>query len=416
MNDEYRSEEQRERLLKDLFRELDFDEELWKERKSQASHHYCVFCEIDSDSSLRSNLPITWKSIALHYLKKAIALDPFNEEYLKKYVCDTSGHWEAEKVYAQRFIELFPISSTDSTNFQVELEISHSELSYDYLRPEIVEPFIEELVFIRASKEQLSIDKKQIDEIKSMDQSAGIDSEVQKELEQEVQEMLRLVAKSLYDHWLDWKELHKAYLAAEKLVDLVPYNPEVLLVCIRFFGDKHWRTLLNAEELKGESEHRDVFIRSVHKIEKPKKTDLFEIAQKSISKAKELHLRFASMPKQHIGKEEDLLKRIVSRSHFQIDESEINPNFTAAFVEAQALSLKGHIYFISLKKRQNWLSFFVAVFLYSVSAIFCVLVLGSIHFLWTFIFIPTLFSLAISHFWMSQQKKKNMIEELKEAS
>lgn len=386
----YLDEKRREELLHELTLSLGFEESLWAQREQEAAFNFFIYDQIKSDYNMNILNSKTYTYLCQYFLEKAINLDPFNEEYLQDYVKPNMDKWEPEKFRKIQYLQLFNPTSTESTSLQVDLSVNPDEMHLDYFTNEVIGPYVDAMVFL---KNQVAHEKHFTSEakLKELAHEAGIDSGTLGEVKREVEEMYKLVDKANDDHWLNWKTIHKAYITADKMVDLAPYSPKILEAAIRFYGNTLWRGILDASSINNKTEGFKEFCLAFYGKKRPKIKDKVAAAQKSIDKAKALRDRYMSLPEKAFpnSSEENRFMQSIELHHimsrFKKFETPMQVN---AYVHAH--TIMHHFYDNVFKFQESNFKFglVVGLILYVASALICEFVFGSWLFIWTFIMVP----------------------------
>jgi len=393
IHNEYLGEEDLDNFLKELTLELGFDGLMWFERKLEAKRQFEISQEIKNDSDLYLVSGKIQAKLRLTPLIKSLQLDPFNQEYLKEYLFNRYNEGDPERIYILQYLRLFPPSSTELINLQVDFGIGPDELNYDYFNDDTIGPYVDGLVFL---KEQVNLIKEnpQSDQLKAMAKDAGIDKQTLEEVEAEVQEMLSTVENAT-GGWAAYDVIHKAYLTVDKMVNLAPYNREVLSSACRFYGFSLWRAFIGSSSSKI-SKEKKVFFKIFFGTAKPSLKQKIEAAENSIEKGKALELRLRSLPVKDSddtdNSEMDLtLVRLLSGSYDEAD-----PNKLRAFIDAQLILIE--IYKQNMIFRKSNLLFLIimCILMYAIGCVFSAVVIGSIHFIWTFIMVPGMIAFGIA--------------------
>jgi hypothetical protein len=396
-------------LLKELTLSLGFEASLWKLRKRRAAYYYSIFTEIKRDYSLGSVHPKAYKALLLHFIVKTINLDPFNEEYLKTYLYENQSYWKPEKFRKIQYLQLFKPSSTETTSIQIELGIRPDDLNYDYFSDDVIGPFVNEMVFLKdiaAYEKQFTPES----ELKDMAKEAGIDKALLEEVNKELEEMFDVVHDTFDNHWLSWKEIHKAYLTVDKMVELSPYHPYNLEAAINFYGLTLWRALLTVDELKENSPGYKEFCLAFYGKKKPKMQERITAANDSLEKAKALVIRYNSLPKK-LREKKSIDEMMQEPWNFnRIMKGMNGPKTTEqmnGFLKAQLLMSK--IY--SIHARFTFGNFKFALLsglvLYIIAGLISLFVLGNLSFILTFIVLPAILAgglVYLRNFWWKSKQ------------
>lgn len=409
LHDEYLEDHDREKLLNELARSLGFDAKLLEAQKEKAQYHFLIYQCLAADIHFDDISKKTYAHLTRYHLLKSIHLDPFNQESLKEYLFKPSGRKKTEKKYRIQYVQLFKPTSTEVSSLQVDLGIGPTDLPYDYLSTEIIGPFVNEMVFLNEQlKSNNSFTPK--DTLEAMASEAGVDDITLKEIDTEVEEMLKLVSSTYEDYSLSWKNLHKAYMVVDKMLDLAPYNIQVLEEGIRFYGHTLWRILVDAKVPTLLIEDKKAFFKALIGEEKPSTKKRIETAKLAFEKARTLEHRFKNLPAEVFEKKDDddflFLKDFRSMMRRFGDSTNINQ--MRAFVDAQNIMF--NVYIEQMRFRRNNFIFGIGTgaILYLAAAIFSQVVLGSVHFLWTFVMIPGMAAAGIANLRLQWWRKKDL--------
>ncbi|MBD3637794.1 MAG: hypothetical protein HUJ25_10605 [Crocinitomicaceae bacterium] len=406
----YKNEQERKQLLHELTIELGFDPSLWELRKEQATFYFFIFDHIQDDSDLRSTHEKSYRELCLHFIEKAINLDPYNADYLKAYLFEHQNVWTPKKFRKIQYIQLFKPTSTILTSLQVDLGIRPDELYYDYFIQDIIGPFVNEMVFLQ-EKGQYDIQYTPNETLKDLASQAGIDKSTLQEIKKEVDHMHDVVDNTYDNHWLNWNELHKAWLTVDRMTDLAPYRPVILEAALLFYGRTLWRSILGLNRIDAKTVGYEEFCQAFYGKTKPKRQDKIDAAIQALEKAKELEKRYVSLPS-HLFQKKDMKNVFMDPLKFQRlmrHQGDLRtPVQASAFLKAESLMHNVYMQHEQIKVSNFRFSIIVGALLYLISALLCIFLFGSIHLLWTFIFIPAFAAMAISHLRLLWWKKKKL--------
>ena len=394
----YIDERRRKELLKELTLSLGFEDSLWIQREQEAAYFFFIYDQIESDYNVNSISSKTYAHLCKHFLQKAINLDPFNEEYLQEYVKANMDKWKAEKFRKIQYLQLFNPASTESTSLQVDLSIHPDDMHLDYFTDEVIGPYVDAMVFL---KDQVAHEKHFTSEVKlkELAQDAGIDSGTLGEVAREIEEMYKLVNEANDDSWLDWKKVHKAYLTADKMVGLAPYQPKILEAAIRFYGNTLWRVILDASRLTKKTDGYKEFCLAFYRKKRPNIKDKITAAQQSIDKAKELRDRYMSLPEKAFSNksDEDRFFESIKLHHVMFRFKKFDtPMQVNAYVHAQTILHQFYHKLFKFKEQNFRFAVIVGLILYVGAALVCEFVFGNWLFIWTFIMVPGLAAAGIA--------------------
>lgn len=395
---EYLEEQRRYQLLKELTTALDFEEDVWKIREQEAGYNFFIYKQINADYNLNSESPGTFKKLCQHFLEKAVNLDPFNAVYLKEFVQHSYNKNPAPTFRKIQYLQLFSPASTESTSLQVDLSVRPEDMHYDYFTDEVIGGYVDAMVFLKeqvAHEEHFTSDEK----LKDLAAQAGIDDRTLGEIKKEVEEMYALVADTYDDHWLSWNQVHKAYLTADKMVDLAPYNPKILEAGIKFYGHTLWRAILEVSLKPKKTEAYKAFCISFYGKEKPKTKEKIAAGKKAIEKAIMLADRYKALPAKVFEKKSDheiFLEQLKLHSFRNIFRDIQTPVQVSAFVHAQHILFQAYERIWDFKEGNFKFGLYTGLGLYITSALLCQLVLGNWMFVLTFIMIPGLLAAGIA--------------------
>ena len=413
LHSDYLEVEQLNKLLKELTLELGFNEDLWQQSREQALHSFIVFNTIEDDYNLSSENERIHTEMCIHFLMKAINLDPFNKKFLEAYITEGVNKWPVEKFRKIQYLQLFKPTSTETTALQVDLGLGQEDLNYDYFSDEVIGPFVNELVFLEEKTARES-EYASEETLNDLAKQAGIDADTMKDIKNELEEMYILVDKTFDDHWLDWKKIHKALITAEKMVDLAPYDPKILETAIRFYGKTFWRSLLGAARISDKAEGYAEFCQFYFNKKRPNKKDKTQAADRSMEIAHSLTERYMALPKSAFKEQsehEHLLEMLKAGNFRMFGRKEASPDQINAFTHAQSIMFQFYRSNFIFKIKNTTFGLIVGAILYVAAAIFSAVVLGNVHFLWTYIAVPGLMALGVAEirrrWWKRTQIKIN---------
>ncbi|MEX1002382.1 MAG: hypothetical protein WDZ35_09740 [Crocinitomicaceae bacterium] len=295
LHDSYLNDEDREKLLRELFDSLEFDPHLWEDRKRNAKRHFIIAELYDEDSKLETIHPKYRKQKVCEHLKKAIALDPYNLEYLKYYINGSNVICDENEDYNNRLLCLHDPNSTEYQNMTVDFDLSSTINEYDYLADAVLHPFVDELVFIKENPDLQAKNAELLDqELKEIAKSGGIDEATIKDAEKHLETHLKTAGKVFDYWWKSWDEALKAWMSMQKAVDIAPYNKEVLELAVAFYGNFFWRLILGYSKAPKSHKNKQFFKKLFGK-EKLNAEELKEEVFKSIEKADAFQKRYAQI-------------------------------------------------------------------------------------------------------------------------
>lgn len=314
---EYADETKRYFLLRKLFEDLDFDKDLWNVRADFAKQSFQIYLLLDYDYEAGRVAPKIYQALLEKYLKRAIALDPYNIEYLKAYFNGPVGNDKSDKKLAIHYISLFHPNSAEFQNLLVDLRIKSSEIVFDCLSETVTIPFIREMVFLSKKSKAEYVESQSSKELEELAATAGLDSGTIKKINDSIPGLLDTVYKVVENnHWLDWTGVHKAVLSMDQAIDLAPYDKDVLLTALIFYGRCYWRFVLGYREIKGNN-GKDEFMEYVFGVKKPKRELQYSKALELFSKTENLKERLLRV----VEKEElELAKNIKKRAEYYIPD------------------------------------------------------------------------------------------------
>lgn len=287
---DFADEPSRATQLKKLFDDLDFDDHLWELKSEIAIRSFKIYEFLDADYEISHSAPKMYETLLEKYLNRAIALDPYNTEYLKEYFNGSVGRTKNNKKLAIHYVSLYHPNTPAFQNLLVDLKLKPSEITFDYLSETVTIPFVNELVFLREKVELHQVEIQSEKKLEDLAKTAGVDSESLEEIKESVPEMVKTAVTVFEDHWLDWTKSYKAILAMEKAIDLAPYNKDVLLTAVSFYGGFYWRLILGYSKIK-QTEGKTELMEYVFSVKKPKRETAYLKAVELFQKTADLKER-----------------------------------------------------------------------------------------------------------------------------
>lgn len=402
---------QLEQLFKELTLQLGFDKELWTYRKEVAKSNFLQFEMLSKESKLGWKLPETYNQTLEKHLLSAIHLDPFNKEYLKKYVVQNRHTFQINEHYFNQFLKLFDPASAEYTNMQVEMGLSSSSFSFDYFDEHLMANYIDALVFIN---EKLHSEKTDVSKstLEKLAQDAGLDDTLKTELNEELASMLKVLEKSADESFGSWQDIHKASLVVDRLVALAPLNPEVIYAAIYFYAYTLCNAFFDSLDVRYGKDAKSLFFKSYMNSEKPKKKQMLYAAIDAFEKAEELGRRFQSLPDSFFEETEndkDPFNRFRHiRSKHNMLNQKLNPAYVSAFLKTQKTSFELNKADFEFKIGNTKFTIIVGAILYLVFALICLTLFESFNVFLSIGFIPAMAALGIAELRNMWWKKKKL--------
>ncbi len=292
---QYLKPEEREKLLVEVLTAIGFTPELNHLRKQRAEQVYHIYELLREDFWLRKASPENYQKYCQEYLRKALALDPFNEDLLKIYTNEEVS-WKVEDIYKYRYLELLNPHSNKHQELTLAWNLDKTS-EIDYLRKETINDLVRAMVEL----EEMATAPNDLEEVddqatfKQIIEEAGVDKDTVEALEAILPEHLEIIWENTHSVFEGWDRILKAYLSVEKVLAIAPYRREVLLVATLFYVKVFPRILLGYHEyatingIKGKSKH---FFESVFQKAKLSNAERLEEAKKSFKKGMELKERY----------------------------------------------------------------------------------------------------------------------------
>ncbi|MEM9983221.1 MAG: hypothetical protein AAF734_12055, partial [Bacteroidota bacterium] len=246
------------------------------------------------------------------YLKKALALDPYNEDFLEVYV-DKSNDWEVAESYQYRYLALFNPNSSKYQELSLDFDLHNDTLEIDYMQEEVITTLIEAIIDLEQKHTYQDFKEENDAEMfQQIIQEVGVEKETVQMLEEVLPGHLETILKGFRGEER-WDNILTIYLSVEKVLAIAPYNPLVLLITTFFYASVYPRILLQFHinsDLAYKSEKLEIFFQAVfHKTQLSKKERLEE-AKKSFQKSIQLKERYSKMVAAMLSHKEE---RVVQR-------------------------------------------------------------------------------------------------------
>jgi hypothetical protein len=284
-------EKKRDQLLNQLGKELQLDEVILAQRKELAAQAFKSHQLLLIDYALITKAPAARDHLRTKYLKRALALDPYNSEYLKTWLFDKSGEWQPTPERRSLYPALFPPDSHEFAEALAETGLAHHEISYDYLAGHLVAAFVDAVVF---SEAQVKAEKENdhAAELNKLADIAGLNASLKAGIDAQLTQYLDDVNAVLDHPFLEWQKCLAAHVAMEQAIDLAPYDREVVTTAIQYYGSFAWRLALNDHTIYGDTSVKPGLYQHLFGTAKPSKALRLKTATAFITKAAELKTRF----------------------------------------------------------------------------------------------------------------------------
>lgn len=365
LNRGYIDEEGRISLLKKIIETLDVEKNTWSDYQCEAYKKYHIYHQLKRDDDMKNANPLQHKKISQNYLKRAVEFNPFNAKILKEYI--SFNNLKVDVLLKKRYLSFFHPNSAQYQETLIWLNLKDEPILYDYLADDLLKPITDWLIQHKKSNIKQSLSTKRLD--KTIKEETDVDKKTFDEIEQNIEELLKLSKKVQTKFSLNWDEIIIAKISIDKALKLSIYNKDVLTAGIEFYGHFYWRLLFNSIERTEDKQKEQKFKELVFGSNKIKLDDLIEEAKKGFNKAIELNLILKKIP-QNITTDKDFYtnKYIFSLKRIKvfngISKEEELPCYTDGLLEKEALSYDVlEKKFLSIKKKNIRDSFLITLIL-----------------------------------------------------
>ncbi len=293
----YLNAQQREALLAEVLTDVGFTADMNHLRKKKAEQAFYAYEFLKSDDVMRRRFSKIYQKYCQKYLKKALALDPYNEDFLEAYI-DKSNDWKIAESYQYRYLALFNPNSSKYQTLILDLGLHNNEPTIDYLPEGLVSSLMEAMLDLAPT--DVSKDTKPLQEaeiFREVIQEVGVEQETIQTLEEVLPGHLTTIIRGLRGE-RNWEGILKIYMSTEKVLAIAPYEPIVLLLTTFFYASVYPRILLSFHQntdLIGKTDTMNTFFKTVFNKTQLNEKERVEEAKKSFQKSVQLKERYSKI-------------------------------------------------------------------------------------------------------------------------